>query len=98
MAAFLFQLELPELTEEIAATIPVHRAHINQLFARGSILSYSVSLGRTVIWCVINSDEESAAMEMILEFPLYPFFTEILCHPLLFHNTLPVTLPGIFLN
>jgi len=98
MAAFLFQLELPGLSEEIVRIIPAHRAHINKLFAQGSILSYSVNMARTVIWCVINSDEESAAMEMILEFPLYPFFTEILCHPLLFHNTLPVTLPGIFLN
>jgi len=98
MAAYLFQLELSDATEEIAAIIPEHREHINKLFAEGRILSYSVSVHRNMVWCVVNAEDEQEAMSMILAFPLYPCFSEILCHPLLFHNILPATLPGISLN
>jgi hypothetical protein len=98
MAAYLFQLELTEFTEEIANIIPLHRECINKLFAEGRILSYSVSIHRNMIWCVINAEEEQEAMKIVLSFPLYPYFTEVSCHPLLFHNTLPATLPGISLN
>ena len=98
MAAFLFQLELSELTEDIAAIIPMHREHINNLFAAGRILSYSVSVHRNMVWCVVNAEDEQEAMSMVLAFPLYPCLSEISCHPLLFHNILPATLPGISLN
>ncbi len=98
MASFLFQFELPPFDDELAAVIPVHREHINKLFSEGRILSYSVAASRSMIWCVINAEDEQEAMEMVLAFPLYHHFTEVSCHPLLFHNTLPATLPGISLN
>ena len=98
MAAFLFHFELTLPVNEIGRVIPVHREHINKLFASGRILSYSVSIHRNMIWCVINAEDEQEAMELALSFPLYPYFTEVSCHPLLFHNVLPVALPGISLN
>jgi hypothetical protein len=98
MAAYLFELELSELTEEVVAIIPEHREHVNKLFAEGRMLSYSVSMHRNLVWCVINAEDEQEAMSMVLAFPLYPYLAEISCHPLLFHNTLPATLPGISLN
>ena len=98
MSAYLFQLELSDFTDEVAAAVPTHREHINKLFSYGLILSYSVSVHRNMIWCVINAEDEQQAMEMVLAFPLYPYFSEVSCHPLLFHNTLPATLPGISLN
>ena len=98
MAAFLFEIELSEITEEIGALIPVLRAQINKLFAEGLMLSYSVSIHRNLIWCVLNAEEEQHAMELVLAFPLYPYFVEVACHPLLFHNTLPASLPDISLN
>ena len=98
MGAFLFQIELPVFTEEIVNTIPEHRAHINKLFAEGRILSYSVSQARNMIWCVVNAEDEPEAMEIVVHFPLFKFITDTVCHPLLFHNTLPATMPGISLN
>ncbi|MCF8448759.1 MAG: hypothetical protein K9G49_02710 [Taibaiella sp.] len=98
MAAFFFQLELPVINDSIVATIPTHRLYINKLFAEGRILSYSVSANRSMVWCVINAEEEQEALEMVLSFPLYPHFTDVICHPLLFHNTLPTAMPGISLN
>lgn len=98
MAAYLFQLELPEMTDSILAVVPAHRTHINKLSAEGRVLSYSVSAARNMIWCVINAEDEQEAMELVLTFPLYPHFTEVVCHPLLFHNTIPASIPGISLN
>jgi len=98
MAAFLFQFELPVFDDKLGAVIPFHREHINKLFSEGRILSYSVSVNRNMVWCVINAEDEQEAMEMVLAFPLYQYFTDVTCHALLFHNTLPATLPGISLN
>jgi hypothetical protein len=98
MGAYLFQIELGEITDEMASQIPLHRAYVNRLFSEGRILSYSVSVRRNMIWCVINAEDEPESMEMVLAMPLYRYFTDINCHPLLFHNTLQTTLPGISLN
>lgn len=98
MAAYLFELELPEFTDELVQTIPIHREKVNHLFAEGKLLAYSVAFDRTKIWCVVNAEEEAEALEVIAQFPLHRFFTDIVCHPLLFHNALPASLPGISLN
>ena len=98
MPAYLFQIELPVFSEEMLSIIPGHRLHITRLFSEGRILSYSVSLNRDAIWCVINAEDQQEAMEQIVAFPLYPFFIDVTCTALLFHNTLPASLPGIFLN
>ncbi len=98
MSAYIFQMELPALTDEIAARIPVHREHINKLFIEGRLISYSVSQSRNFIWCVLNAEDEQEALEVIAKFPLHPYFTDIECHPLLFHNTQPAALPDISLN
>ena len=98
MSAYLFQLELAELTDEIADTIPTHREYVNRLFSEGRILSYSVSIHRNMIWCVVSAESEQEAMELILALPLYPHFTDVASHALLFHNTLPAVLPGLSLN
>jgi muconolactone delta-isomerase len=98
MGAFLFQIELPVLTEEIINIIPAHRDQVNKLFSEGRMLSYSVSQHRNMIWAVLNAEDEPEAMEIIVKLPLFKYFTDTVCHPLLFHNTLPAAVPGISLN
>lgn len=98
MSEYMFQLELPELTYEIAAKVPMHREHINKLFVDKVLLSYGVSQTRKFIWCVVTATDEQEALEIASQFPLYPYFTDIMCHPLLFHNTQPSSLPDISLN
>jgi hypothetical protein len=98
MAFYLFEIELPADNEEMVNHIPEHRKHINELFAKGTILSYSVSLQRSFIWCVIKADDEREAMDIVAGFPLRKYFLDAVCHPLLFHNILPADLPQIFLN
>lgn len=98
MSAYLFEIELPPITEEITETIPAHRSHIAHLFSQGRLFSYSVSQNRKMVWCVVNAEDQQEAMEMVTKFPLYKFFVDVACHPLLFHNTLPASLPDISLN
>ncbi len=98
MPAYLFQIELPPFSRELTDIIPSHRRAIDKLFAEGRVLSYSVSLSRNMIWCVLNTEDEQQAMEKVISMPLYPFFIDVSCTPLLFHNTLPSSLPGIVLN
>ena len=98
MNTYIFQFELPELTTEIADKIPQHREHINQLFLEGRLSSYSVSQSRKFIWSVLVADDEQEALEIVAKFPLHPYFVDTMCHPLLFHNTQPASLPDISLN
>ena len=98
MSAYLFEIELPPITDEITALIPEHRDHVANLFSQGRLFSYSVSHNRKMVWCVVNAEDDQEAMEIIAKLPLYKFFTDVSCHPLLFHNTMPVTLPDISLN
>ncbi|MGN6568939.1 MAG: hypothetical protein ACTHJ0_13345 [Flavipsychrobacter sp.] len=98
MPSFLFQMELPPMTEEMLSVIPRHREYINTLFSDGKMFSYSVSSYSNMIWCVVECDTEQMAMDMILKMPLYQYFSDINCHPLLFHNTQAAALPGLSLN
>ena len=98
MTAYMFQFELPPLTEEMAAAVPGQRAHIARLFSEGRLLTYSLSQLRTALWCVVTAEDEQDAMEVVAGFPFHPFFTDVMCHPLLFHNTVSSSLPDISLN
>jgi hypothetical protein len=98
MPSYLFQIELPPFSTELLATIPMHRQHIEELFSDGALLSYSVAVNRDMIWCVINATNEQVATDQVVAFPLYKFFIDVKCNPLLFHNILPSQLPGIVLN
>lgn len=98
MGAYMFQLELPDWTDEMTGVVPDQREHVSQLFADGRLLTYSVSQLRNFLWCVVHAADEQAAMEVVAAFPLHPYFTDIMCHPLLFHNTLPASLPEISMN
>jgi hypothetical protein len=98
MLPYLFQIELPEITDEVDAAISDQREYINKLFTEGRILSYSVSLQRDHIWCVVAAESEKEAMDLISAFPLRKFFADVSYHQLLFHNTMPAALPEISLN
>src|SRR5688572_9404946 len=99
MTAYMFQFELPATySEEMNALIPLQRSHVEQLFLEGRLLSYSVSQLRSAAWCVVAAENEQAAMELVAGFPMHPYFTDTMCHPLLFHNTIPATLPEFSRN
>ncbi len=98
MPAFMLQLKLMPFTNEMMETIPEHRARIDKLISDGRILSYSVSAQRNHIWCIIHAEEEAKAMEIAASFPMSPYFQDVTCMPLMFHNSPSAALPSISLN
>ena len=86
------------MTDEMAAKIPDQRARIAELFSDGRLQAYSLSQSRTILWCVVLAEDEQNALEIVASFPLHPYFTEVMCQPLMFHNTVASSLPDISLN
>ena len=99
MKSYMFYCELPSVfSREMEELVPRHQEFINKLFLNGTIISYSVSQLRTSLWCVLIAADEQEAMELVSHFPLHPYFLEVMCHPLMFHHTVPAVLPEISLN
>lgn len=98
MTQYLFEIELPPFTEEMTDTIPAHKEYVDRLFADGILLSYSVSMQRNMMWCVIEAEDEQSALEVVAAFPLHKFFADTVCHPLLIHNMSATSLSDISLN
>jgi hypothetical protein len=73
MSAYLFEIELQPINEELSNMIPAHREHVAKLFSQGRLFSYSLSANRKMIWCVVNTEDEQEAMELVARFPLYKF-------------------------
>lgn len=98
MAAYLLELRLVPFTEELMALIPDHRAHVNELFEAGVLLSYAVTEDRARIWCVVEAETPAEAEDQVAEMPLQPAVQQVRCTPLLFHQGTSGALPGISLN
>jgi hypothetical protein len=98
MTAYMFQLELPAFTDEMEAVIPQQRLRVAELFAEGRLITYSLAQSRKMLWCVALAMDEQDALELIASFPLHPYFSEVMCQPLMFHNTIASSLPDISLN
>lgn len=98
MTAYMFQLELPTLTDEMEAIIPQQRLRVAELFSEGRLVTYSLAQSRKLLWCVVLAEDEQEALEMIASLPLHPYFSDVMCQPLMFHNTVSSSLPDISLN
>lgn len=98
MGTFLFELALEPLSPGLIAVIPHQRTMINGLLAKGALVSYSVHEDRSKLWCTINATSAKKATAIVAKFPIYPFCTQVVCSPLLFHNGQSTSLPPISLN
>lgn len=86
------------MTDEMMARIPEQRARVAELFSEGRLVTYSLAQSRRLLWCVVMAESEQDAMELVAGFPLHPYFTDVMCQPLMFHNTIASSLPDISLN
>jgi muconolactone delta-isomerase len=77
--------------------IPVQRAVINKLMESGKILSYTLDENRTHLWCIANANDEESVRKMIAEFPLIDYMRPRI-FPLMFHNSVVLSLPKFSLN
>lgn len=99
MPAFAVTLRLPtSFTEDFLATIPEHRAVINQLLAEHVIESYAISADRGQGWLIMNGDDEADVRTIVEQFPLYPYFQRVEIDALLFFDSAASRFPHISLN
>ncbi len=83
---FMFELGLPAVkSEEFMSLIPEQRSYINDCLVESKILNYSLSADMTKLWCVVESENEAEAYEIIADMPLAAFM-KIELTPLMFHN------------
>lgn len=87
----------PVLSQEFIATIPEHRARVNELMRKGKIISYTLALDRSKLWAIIRAGSEEEVEALIETLPLSPYM-EAEIYELFFHNSLSNELPLISLN
>jgi len=98
MAAFFFQLSLPQYAEIPATAVEEQKQHIDRLASEGRLLSYSVAALKNFIWCIIRAEDETEASGYIADFPLFSFFSDVQCHLLLYHHEFSASMPDISMN
>jgi len=99
MPAFAVSLRLPtSFTEDFLATIPKHRAVINQLLSEHVIEAYAISADRGRGWVIINGNDEDDVRNIVEQFPLYPYFQAVEIDALLIFDSAASRFPHISLN
>ncbi len=84
------------LTEEILDMIPEQKVAIDELFAGGKMLSYTLSLDRTKVWAIFLADQESELLAFIDRLPMTSYM-DFDYHEIMFHNTVHL-MPAMSLN
>ncbi|WP_266369281.1 muconolactone Delta-isomerase family protein [Tellurirhabdus rosea] len=98
MSQFMIEFDLPqEMTEEFMLKIPAQRIKVNELMESGTILSYSLSMDRQKLWCVIKAQTEIDVMNIIEEFPLIDYMEPTISE-LMFNNIVSLRMPLFSLN
>lgn len=99
MAKFVVTLHLPVVFfEDFVALIPRHRAFINQLMEECVVETYAISADRTQGWVTMNGQNAATVRDVVQQFPLYPFFTEVEINELFLFDSAYSRFPRISLN
>ena len=94
----MIEIELPiNMDEEFVQKIPAQRLKVNELMENGKLLSYSLSVDRQKLWCILKAESEVEAMETIAEFPLISYMDPTITE-LMFHNMVAARIPLFSLN
>jgi muconolactone delta-isomerase len=91
-----FELPIP-FTTDFIERIPEQRQMINELLAEQKIHSYSLSINRDRLWCMINADSRYEVVNVISTFPLIDYMPYDIAE-LMFHNVANIQVPAFSLN
>lgn len=98
MSQYMVEFALPhEMSAEFMMKIPAQRQKVNDLMEDGRILSYSLSMDRQKLWCVVKAQTEYDVMETIADFPLIDYMTPTISE-LMFNNVVALRMPLFSLN
>lgn len=97
-ASYLVAIKLPEIIDQkFASLIPQQRAVINKMLDSGIVISYSLSLESSMLWIVMQVDDEVSVMNQLAKMPLVSYFKPNI-HALNFHHHSAMLLPQPSLN
>ncbi len=98
MSQFMIEFDLPAtMSEEFASKIPLQRLKVNEMMEDGRLVSYALSIDRQKLWCIVKSETEFDAMEIIAEFPLIDYMKPTITE-LMFNNVVSMRIPLFSLN
>jgi len=94
---YMVEFDVPRpVLEEILDLVPDQRNILDDLFASGKLLSYTVSVDKTKIWAVMIAESESELLTYIDELPMTPYM-DYDYYELMFYNTVHF-MPSMSLN
>lgn len=98
MREFMAIIRLPdEFTEDFVQLVPRQRAAINLLMREGTILAYSLSADRSMLWVTIRANSKRETRDIVQSFPMYQYMKETIVE-LLFHEQANSLIPELSLN
>ena len=98
MSQFMIEFDLPaSMSEEFTAKIPLQRLKINEMMEEGRLVSYALSVDRQKLWCIVKSETEFEALEIIAEFTLIDYMKPTITE-LMFNNVVSMRIPLFSLN
>lgn len=97
MEQYLVEIYLPEFTEEFFELVPAQREYIDKCMSKGSIRSYSLAADRSKLWVVFAAATEMEMLRTLKKFPIIDWIN-YKSYPLMFHNSMELSLPAISLN
>ena len=97
MSQFMIEFDIAEMDDYFMRRIPEQRLKINELMEQGRILSYSLSIDRSKLWCIMKAESELEIYEAIADFPLIKYMTPDITE-LMFHNMVAARIPLFSLN
>ncbi len=98
MNQYMVTFELPvPFTPDFIQLIPEQREVINTLLAEQKIQSYSLSMNRDKLWCIVKANSKHEVINIVNSFPLIDFMPYEVSE-LMFHNVATIQIPAFSLN
>ena len=98
MNQFMVEVNLPEaLTQEFILLIPSQREYMDDMFNRGVISNYTLSMDRSKLWVTMIVQTVKDVRQIMDEFPIVDYI-EYTVHQLAFSNSASAIIPEISLN
>lgn len=97
MSIFLVESKLPSFTADFAAHIPEHREVVDELFAEGKLMMYTVTADGGRLLCAIQADDKFEVVEVLARMPIFNYLRPVV-HDLMIYNGADQFMPRISLN
>jgi muconolactone delta-isomerase len=98
MSQYMVEINLPDpFPEDFIIKIPEQRQVINGLLETEKLHSYSLSLDRRKLWCIVNGESEYEVITILNEFPLIDYMDYSITE-LMFHNGVVLKVPAFSIN